>query len=268
MRPRAVAGVQARTGSSRLPGKVLADLAGKPLFLRVVERLRAARGLDDVLVLTSTEPGDDALAQACARAGVACRRGPLDDVLARYGALLEELEPDYVVRVTGDCPLVDPAFVDRQLEALAAFDGDFVELAGGNAGLEGVLGGQSAWSARALRDALGSRDPLDREHAGSFHLRRHAERFRVVELAVDDALRRPGLRLCVDEPADLALARAVFEAHAPRWDSLVPLAEVLAWLDERPELVRLNAEVVESLANRSLRALTRERRAVPVGVWP
>ena len=110
-RPLAVAGIQARTGSSRLPGKVLADVAGAPLILRVVERVREARLVDRVLVLTSSEPVDDELCALCERADVPFQRGPLVDVLARYGALLAEFEPDQVVHVTGDCPLVDPAFI-------------------------------------------------------------------------------------------------------------------------------------------------------------
>jgi len=266
-RPRAVAGIQARTSSKRLPRKVLADVAGVPLILRVVERVRAARLVDEVLVLTSSEPADDELCLLCEREGVAWRRGPLRDVLGRYGTLLAEYEPDQVVRVTGDCPLVDPAFIDRQLEALRAFDGDYVELAGGNDGLEGVLGGQTAYSARALRAALDCDDPLDREHVASFWFRRHPERFRIVELVVDESLRRPGLRLCVDEPADLELVRAIFAAHASERGSLVPLAEVLAWLDDHPDIAGGNALVKESAANRELRGLARRRRARPVGVW-
>lgn len=265
--PRVVAGIQARTSSRRLPRKVLADVAGAPLLMRVVERVRAARLVDRVLVLTSSEPADDELCELCEREGVAWRRGPLGDVLGRYGALLAEFEPEHVVRVTGDCPLVDPAFIDRQLEALRAFHGDYVEIAGGNDGLEGVLGGQTAYSARALGAAQACEDPLDREHVASFWFRRHPERFRIVELLVDESLRRPGLRLCVDEPADLELVRAIFAAHAPRWGSLVPLPEVLTWLERHPEVAGGNALVQESAANRELRGLVRTRRARPVGVW-
>ena len=79
---RVVAGIQARMSSSRLPGKMLADVGGKPLFYRVVERLRACRNVDEVVILTSTEPSDDALAEAAADHGVDCRRGPLQDVFA------------------------------------------------------------------------------------------------------------------------------------------------------------------------------------------
>jgi len=253
--------------SRRLPGKALADLAGAPLFARVVERVRAARWVDEVFVLTSLEESDDPLADACASRGIPCRRGPLHDVLARYGALLDELHPDYVVRVTGDCPLVEPAFIDLQLEALAAHGGDFVQISGGNEGLEGTLGGQTAFSARALRDALGSDDPLDREHVGSFYFRRRLERFRVVELSVDEELRRPALRLSVDEEQDLSLVRSIFEAHAGE-PGLPALGSVLRWLDEHPDVRALNELVVESVDNQELRRLARERRAVPVGTWP
>ena len=123
-RLRVVCGVQARLGSTRLPAKVLADLAGAPLIMRVVERARRARRVDETFVLTSDDPSDDPLAEALEARGVPLRRGPLLDVYARYAALVDELGPDCVVRVTGDAPLVEPSFIDLQLDALAAHDGD------------------------------------------------------------------------------------------------------------------------------------------------
>lgn len=262
----AVAAIQARTSSSRLPGKVLADVEGRPLVLRVVERALQARHVERVVVLTSTDPSDDALAGFLEREGVEVRRGPLDDVLARYTALVEELEPRFVVRITGDCPFVAPEFVDAQIEALTAFDGDFAHVAPD--GIEGTLAGQAVLSARALLLALESDDPADREHVGSFFFKRHAERFRHVRLDVDPAYRRPGLRLCVDEARDLALARAVHRALAPAGRPAPPLLTILRWLDAHPEIRALNAAVEESGANQRARGLARDARVTTVGRWP
>ena len=113
-----VAAIQARMGSTRLPGKVLADLAGKPLIQRIVERVRQAALVDEVYVLTSEARTDDVLVERLEELAIPYRRGPVDDVLTRYLDLAEELEPSHLVRVTGDCPFVEPDFIDLQLGAL------------------------------------------------------------------------------------------------------------------------------------------------------
>ena len=247
--------------SSRLRGKSLADLAGEPLVLRVVERVRAAALVDEVVVLTSHDPSDDELVAALEAREVPVRRGPLEDVLARFEALVEEFGPDYVVRVTGDCPLVEPSYVDAQIEALEAHDGDFCWVA--TPAIEGTLGGQTVLSARVLRAISASEDPLDREHVGSFFLREHADEFRVVELNVDSAYARPGLRLQVDELEDLKFVREIFTAFPNGTPSVT---EVLAWIDARG--TASNEKVVESAANQRLRELSREVSVRTVGSWP
>ena len=110
--------VQARSGSTRLPDKVLADLCGRNTLERIVDRLRRCRRLDDVVVATTTDPADDRVAQVAARAGVACTRGSADDVLARYAAAACAARSDVVVRITGDCPLLQPDVVDAVVDAL------------------------------------------------------------------------------------------------------------------------------------------------------
>lgn len=264
-----VAGIQARTSSTRLPGKVLADVGGTPLILRVVERARACRSVDEVLVLTSVEASDDALVTLLEERRVPVRRGPLQDVLARYAALLDEHDPRYVVRVTGDCPLIEPSFVDLQVAALEAYDADVTSVP---PACEGALAGQKVLSARALRRASSSTDPRDREHVGGFFLQRHAAELRLVELDVDARYHRPGLRLSVDEPADLELVRALVARVEARCGPRFSLLDVLAVLDAEPSLLALNGSVVESADNRLLRALARQRAAEspvePVGRWP
>jgi spore coat polysaccharide biosynthesis protein SpsF len=259
-----VAAIQARMGSTRLPGKVLADLGGKPLVQRVYERTRAAALVDEVVVLTSTAPSDDVLVERLTALGIPTRRGPEQDVLARYLALADELQPRFVVRVTGDCPFVDPGFIDLQLGALRAFDADLVHVANNAGGaIEGTLGGQSAFSVRALRFAASSSDPRDREHVGAFFFTRHAAAFRTVEIEVDPVFEWPGLRLQVDEAADLDFARALWAAADERGDGRFALARALQWLDAHPEVRATNAHVLESADNRALRALARERDPHP-----
>ena len=231
-----VAGIQARMSSTRLPGKVLADLCGKPLIQRVYERTRAAALVDEAIVLTSTDASDDVLVARLAELDIPYRRGPLDDVLSRYLELAEELRPTFLVRVTGDCPFVEPDFIDLQLGALLALRGDIVRVANDRAGaLEGTLGGQSAFSSRALRLVESSADPRDREHVGSFFFRRHAAELQCVDIEVDDDFEFPGLRLQVDEPADLEFARSVWRAVDHEGDGRFPLGRALRWIAAHPE---------------------------------
>src|SRR3954468_22741224 len=109
--PKVVASVEARMGSSRLPGKVLMDIGGVPSLTRLFRRLRNCRGVDDVVLATSTAPGDDALEAWAGDAGVDVFRGSEDDVLSRVVGAQRMMKSDVVVEVTGDCPLLDSEVV-------------------------------------------------------------------------------------------------------------------------------------------------------------
>jgi spore coat polysaccharide biosynthesis protein SpsF len=114
---RTFAVVQARLSSSRLPGKVLLDLGGKPMLQWVVERAARARSLEGVVVATTVDPSDDAVADFCRGRNIRCLRGSLHDVLDRYYQAALTLHADVVVRLTGDCPLIDPAVIDDTVQA-------------------------------------------------------------------------------------------------------------------------------------------------------
>ena len=118
MELRTVGIIQARMGSTRLPGKVLKDLAGEPMLARVVERTLRAGTLNEVVVATSDLPADDCIAQLCADRGWACFRGSETDVLDRYYHAALQFQADIIVRVTSDCPLIDPQLIDRHVERL------------------------------------------------------------------------------------------------------------------------------------------------------
>lgn len=115
---RTVVIIQARMGSSRLPGKVLTDICGQPMLGRVISRARQAQLPDDVVVATSSEPCDDELAAAAKRFGWRCIRGSHLDVLDRYYQAALQLKPDIVVRVTADCPVIDPGIIDEVVAAV------------------------------------------------------------------------------------------------------------------------------------------------------
>src|ERR1019366_7144915 len=120
-----IAVIQARTGSTRFPSKVLADLNGRPMLSHVVERVARCRSIDRVVVATSTGPSDDAVAELAVRAGASVTRGPLDDVLRRFVLAAQEHSASVVVRITADCPLVDPRLIDTLVELRVQEGADF-----------------------------------------------------------------------------------------------------------------------------------------------
>jgi len=215
--------VQARTTSSRLARKVLLDLAGAPLIIRMLERVERARALDAVWVATSTDQTDDELARVVDRRGTSVFRGSLEDVLSRFQAVAERTGADVVVRLTGDCPLHDPDVIDSAVR-LTYPDGLDVEVLS-RAALE-----------RAHREA---KLPLEREHVTPYisGASRRAPGFRRAQL------RAPGdfsqLRWSVDEPQDLEFVRAVFAVLLPENPHFGWL-DVVALLTREPELLQLN----------------------------
>src|SRR5581483_9533029 len=117
--------VQARMGSSRLPGKVLADLAGKPVLAWVVRAARAALGIDEVWVATSTATSDDAVAAWCEANATSFYRGSEHDVLERYAGAARQSEDEVIVRITADCPLLDPTVIGQTVRLRAISDVDY-----------------------------------------------------------------------------------------------------------------------------------------------
>src|SRR5262249_4251399 len=129
--PRIVAIIQARMGSTRLPGKVLRPIAGQPLLWHIVHRLRKSRLIDDVAVATTTDPRDDAIVEFGQKYGVAVVGGPEANVLARFALAAQATDADVIVRVSSDAPFIDAGFIDHLLAAMLAQRGDYVLMAEG-----------------------------------------------------------------------------------------------------------------------------------------
>ncbi|HKE15144.1 MAG TPA: NTP transferase domain-containing protein [Kofleriaceae bacterium] len=210
---RVVAGIQARMGSSRLPGKSLALLGGLPVIGWVVTRVARAHRIDEVWVLTTESPEDDALADIVARDLPVARllRGSAADVRDRYARMVERSGATDVVRITADCPLVDSALLDALVELHRARGTDYAHIASQSHypfsyphGLNAEILTRAAF-ARLLE--LGS-EPRHREHV-TIAVDEHPEAFRTARLAPPPALSRPRFKVCVDTPADLERVRRV-----------------------------------------------------------
>lgn len=219
----AVIVLQARLSSTRCPGKVLADLAGHPLIFHCLDRLVAADN-GPVILATSTQPEDDAVAEAGTRAGVQVCRGALEDVLGRFELAVRTWSGPFVIRATADNPAVDMVGVARVLKRLIA-GADYVVETGLPIGgaVEGV---RTSVLREAARRAT---TPYEREHVTPFVYNRPDE-FQVVRLQAPPAVHRPDLRFTVDTQSDLDYMRAVFgrvSGPLPSLEELIAAADDL-----------------------------------------
>lgn len=233
--------VQARMTSTRLPGKVLMDLEGRPLLEGELERLGRCTRVEEVVLAVTTNAADDPLVALADRLGLRWYRGSEDDVLSRYAGAASEAGADLVARVTSDCPLIDPEETDAVIAALEERRED-VDYASNR--LEPHL-------PRGLDVEVLWRDVLDRmdRMATSRPAREHVTWFCYAErpeLFSLHSVRRPfdahDLRWTVDTAADLALVRRLF-ADLGLAERAVPLAEVIAHVRAHPEIAALNAHI-------------------------
>ncbi len=236
-----VAVVQARMGSSRLPGKVFADIGGKPMLQRVLDRLARSRSLDEVRVATTTQPADDAIERWCHEHDWPVTRGSEEDVLDRYMQAARESQADVVVRITSDCPLIDPELVDsarmyfEMMRPLGVvYTTNVLEPRSYPRGLD-----VEVIDVRALETAwLEDTRPEWREHVTPY-LYRNEERFPVSHVCDDND--NGHLRWTVDTPEDLELVRAIY-AHFDN-DDTFGYEEILDAYRANPEWHSFNAHV-------------------------
>lgn len=251
---RTVAILQARMGSSRLPGKVLLDLAGQPMLTRVVRRVRASTLLDGLVVATTQDESDDPLAAFCREQGYDCLRGSQFDVLDRYYQAAKEVQAGIVVRITADCPLIDPGLIDQALQEFALYEVDFAaNRLPPPFGRSFPIGlDLEICSFKALERAWQEADqPHQREHVMPYFYedarleissptRSRATTGRGFKILLLNHVPDYGAyRWTVDTPSDLEFMRQVLNHFEGRSD--FSWLEVLNLVQAHPELARINA---------------------------
>jgi spore coat polysaccharide biosynthesis protein SpsF len=235
---RTVAIIQARTGSTRLPGKILEDLAGEPMLARVVNRVGRARTLDAVAVATTVASTDDRVVRLCEARGWSVFRGSEEDVLDRYYHAALELKADVVVRITSDCPLIDPDIIDRIVGEFLALrpDVDYV-----SNGLERTFPrglGVEAMSFDALERAWREdSNPAWREHVTQYIVR-NPNAFRCANVANDED--RSYMRWTVDTIEDLTLVRRIYDSFR---DDTFGWRDVLHLVESHPDWLEVNKHI-------------------------
>jgi len=234
-----VAIVQARMGSSRLPGKVLMDLGGQPVLARVVQRVGRSALAQEIIVATTVSEKDDAVVAECDRIKVHCFRGSEHDVLDRYYKCAQHSAADTVVRITADCPLIDPELVDMTIRVFLQNSCDYAS----NAlvltyprGLDVEVFTMAAL-ARVWREAT---HRYEREHVTPY-VCEHPELFRLVSVKADDNYSQ--YRWTLDTLEDLELLRTIYATFGDRDD--FGWRDVLRLMQLQPQLAQINAHIVQ-----------------------
>ena len=228
--------IQARMGSSRLPGKILKPLGDVDVLTYDIARCRAIEGVSEVIVATSSLPQDDAIAAWCEAQQVAYFRGSEDDVLDRYVQCAKLFKPDYVMRVTSDCPFVDyemaseiVALMEQECKDIVLLEGDLPR---------GLAVELISYEALLRIDNLG-KEPRHREHV-TYYAYEFKEQFETVTYQTPANRQAPELRITLDTKEDYALLVEVAKYFN---DPLVSSVDVIQYLKETPEVAKINAHI-------------------------
>jgi spore coat polysaccharide biosynthesis protein SpsF len=250
-----VAIIQARMGSNRLPGKVLMPIMGKPMLWHIVRRVRAVPSIDEVVVAVPSDGANEVLRQFCADNKITLFPGSETDVLDRYYQAARQFEADPVIRITADCPMVDPQLIERLVQMYQIGGFDHIGVAAGAGaerlgkgrfpdGLDAECFGFSVL-ARAWREAT---DPRDREHVTRY-IWSNRQLFYCGELTADVVY--PKLRLTVDHAEDFELVTKIYESLYSEREPFL-FSDVMKFLEKNPAVVEMNRKWTEGDNYRSV----------------
>lgn len=237
--------IQARMGSTRLPGKVLKKILGQPMLARQIERVKRAQTLGQIIIATSTNPFDTPIFRLARKLRIPVYRGSEVDVLDRFYQAAQKFSAGPIIRLTGDCPLIDPQIIDQAVSVFNSSRADYVSNhhrrsfpVGMDVEIFKFTALKSAWQQ--------ANSAYDREHVTPY-IYNPTHHFRLKEFIAPPKLRRPKLRLTVDEPADLKLVRKIYRLLYPRKPGFT-LEDILQLLDANPGLAGINSQVIQKSA--------------------
>ena len=229
-----VAIIQAHMSSTRLPQKVMMDLAGKPALYRMIERLRHCKLLDDIVIATSVEPCDDILIEKCNEWGVSTFRGSDSDVLSRYWGAAQAYPADVYVRITSDNPLIDPGHMDDQIRFF--LDHDYRYVACDEETTPNGIGGE-VFTAELMREcAENSVEGYEHEHVTPYMYTKQDSKY-YYQFQQNSAY-----RITLDTPEDYTVIGKLYDVLYKEGEPFT-IHEVLEYLRAHPELVAVNAEI-------------------------
>ena len=227
--------------SSRLPGKVLMKVLGKPILYYLVERLKQVSLLDDIVLATTTNSDDDSLVKFANNEGIQSYRGSEDDVMGRVIGAAESVDADLIVEITGDCPIIDPSIVEQTIQTYINNNSDYVS----NAHIRSYPDGMDVqvFSLNVLKKSSEmTNNVLDREHV-TLHIRNHPELFSHLHLMAPPELWWPELGLTLDEISDFELLKKIIE-HFGENNCMFNCYEAIKLLRNRSDLLAINQQVM------------------------
>ena len=241
-----VAIIQARMGSTRLPGKVMLPLDGSHVLTHDIQRVQEADTIDEVVVATSTKTADDIIARYTNRAGVTVFRGSEDDVLDRMFSAATEANAETVVRITGDCPLIDWDVIDAVVDRLATENVDYCSNTVERTFPRGL--DVEAFSYESFKHIHeNAKEPHHREHVTPYY-RENDDQFNLASVTSEEIFdeawmqNRTDLRLTLDEADDYELLREVYKRV--EYEDTLPIRDAVSVIDDR-DLHKLNADVTQ-----------------------
>jgi len=235
-----VAIIQARMGSTRLPGKVLMNIIGKPMLWHIWNRLTHCKRLNEIIIATSTDKSDDLIEKFCKTNKIKIFRGDLENVLKRFIDTISFFHGDYVVRITGDTPFPSPDYIDSTIKAIKTFNGDITLCE--NCGC--LFEGQGVYSSNALRKVYKlSQNKLDLEHVGALYFSENLDNLRVVKIYVPKELTLKDCRLTIDTIEDYKLISRIYSDLYIE-NKLIDLHMVKDWINNSQSLVDINKQTL------------------------
>ena len=235
--------ITARLKSTRLPEKLLREVEGHPIFTHMLDRLKLANRIDEIIICTSTNPQDDRLEELAQAQGVSCFRGDEDDVLKRLYNASVSFDLDYILNITADCPFVDPIYVDKIVEAFETTNADLIRTFS-------LPHGAFSYGINpvALSQILEIKADNNTEVWGRYFT--DTDLFKIYDLPINNPLHcQPGLRMTLDYPEDLEFFKAVFAAlYKP--GQVFSLDEILLFLRDHPEVVAINSHCAAAFQQR------------------
>ncbi|MCF8473592.1 MAG: glycosyltransferase family protein [Emcibacter sp.] len=245
-KPRIIATIEARMTSSRLPGKVLMKCLGKTMLEHMVERVKRARLIDDIVIATTINHTDDVIIEEARKLEVKFYRGSEDNVMSRVLEAAEIHKADIIVELTGDCPLMDPALIDDAVEQYFLSGVDYLsnlQIDDFEKGVSHPLGyGVQVFRTEALKDAYcRTDDPLDHEHVSRYFYKT-PERYEVKYLSPPKDQQGPNMSVTLDTLEDFKVITAVIEALSPK-DAYFTIENVVSYLSAHPKIRQINQKI-------------------------
>lgn len=237
---RIVATVEVRMSSSRLPGKHMLEICGKPVLAHLIDRLKRVPSLNEIVIATTTNAADDVLCELALANGVKYFRGSEEDVMQRVVGAADSVNADLIVEITGDCPVIDPEIIEQAIRLHLHNQSDYT----GNAEVRSYPDGMDVqvFAASDLAEAAKITDDADDHEHVSLYFRRHPELYRQLHLVAPPELHWPELGLTLDEQADYVLIKRIYEHFLPSNPHFSCL-DILRYLRSNPEIVAINENV-------------------------